>query len=73
MLRTDKVFPYGPNSTDERQQNNLNAGYVSALSIGADGTIYVADQINLEVSMINLRFSKVAPILNLALSLYIFR
>lgn len=58
LLRTDKVPPYGPNSTfdDERQPqtpNNLNAAFISALSIGADGTIFVADQVNVEIKQVS--------------------
>ena len=63
LVRTDKVPPYGQNhttfSTDglgsttgerQRNNNNLDAGFVSALSIGADGTIFVADQANLNLN-----------------------
>ncbi|CAG7727590.1 unnamed protein product [Allacma fusca] len=54
LVRTDKVAPYGQNHTDgDRQRNNLDAGFVSALSIGADGTIYVADQANLELKQVS--------------------
>lgn len=40
-----------PSSGGDRhhQRNNLDAGFVSAVSVGADGTVYIADQANLEL------------------------
>jgi len=56
LVRTDKMPPYGPNYTDttgQQNKNNLDAGFTSALSIGADGTIYVADQAHLELKQVS--------------------
>jgi len=59
LLRTDKVFPYGggplsnSTATTHNTKNNLAAEVISALSIGADGTIYVADITSMEIKQVS--------------------